>query len=141
MQILTRAGLLRGLGVCVLVLGIFILGNLALLAQIHLNYYSMLKQTGSDEIGMIWLGLIFEPLSGAIIGITLVIVGFGMLKLKNWARILALALMYINSFVLAAWLVFEKFQSVNAMRLVQILVMYGLLITLLRLKWVKSTFS
>jgi len=141
MQFLTRAGLLRGLGVCVLVLGIFILGNLALLAQIHLNYYSMLKQSGSDEIGMVWLGLIFEPLSGAIIGITLVIVGFGMLKLKNWARLLALALMYINSFVVAGWLVFEESHSINAMRLVQILVMYGLLITLLRLKWVKSTFS
>ena len=65
MQFLTRGGLLKGLGVCVLVLGIFILGNLALLAQIHLNYYDMLKQSGAEDIGMIWLGLVFEPAYGS----------------------------------------------------------------------------
>ena len=85
MELLTREGMLRGLGICVVILGLFILGNIAMLTNIHVNYYDMLKQTLAGRIGMIWLRLIFEPLSGAMIGVTLAVVGIGMLRLKNWA--------------------------------------------------------
>lgn len=134
-------GLLKGLGVCVIILGFFILTNIALLTRIHVSYFDLLGDQFRRQVGAIWLKLAFEPTSGAMMGLTLIITGMGMFRLRKWARQMALALMYVNIFALGCWVFFTQFQYITMTQFVQISIMYALIVILLNLKWIRSTFS
>lgn len=138
---LTREGMIRGLGLCVLALGLYMLANIATLTHTYVNYYNILENSLTKNVGFIWLNLIFQPLSGGVIGATLAVIGIGMLRLRNWARILALGLMCVNLFALVCWISFTRFEYISPVQLVQVLAMYGLITALLNLKWIKAVFS
>jgi hypothetical protein len=138
---ITRNGLIRGLGICVLVLGLFILSNIAMLTLIYVDYYDILRQTMAKRIGLIWLQLIFEPTSGAFIGVTLAFIGMGMIKLRKWAQTTALALMAVNCMALACWLFFTQFEYISKTQFVQVVIMYLLIVIFLKLKWIETAFA
>ena len=141
MLALSTRGMLKTLGLSLSVLGCFMVANIASLAYIYIRYYELFSHHMQGKELFLWLTFAIEPLSGAMIGISVTLIGIVMLRPVKWKRTFVFCLLLANVLIIGAWTFLHRFHYAGIERVVKALVMYLLIVIFFNLKSVRLAYS